>query len=136
MPEALLSAPVDPLVASDAAGHCQSLKDVHAELAGLGLFEPTGFWRRKLLLWVPVLLISYIALLALPFGVAWLLAVPVGSVAFLTMGFLGHDAGHYAISRKRWINDFWGQIGMTIFCGMTFGFWRSSHNRHHAHCQE
>ena len=25
---------------------------------------------------------------------------------------------------------------MTILCGMSFGFWRSRHNRHHAHCQE
>ena len=25
---------------------------------------------------------------------------------------------------------------MTFLCGMSFGFWRSRHNRHHAHCQE
>src|SRR6185369_11998960 len=41
-----------------------------------------------------------------------------------------------ALSRKRWINDLWGQISMTLICGMSFGYWRSRHNRHHAHCQE
>ena len=25
---------------------------------------------------------------------------------------------------------------MTFLCGMSFGFWRSRHNAHHAHCQE
>ena len=60
----------------------------------------------------------------------------LSSVALLTMGFVGHDAGHYALSRKRWVNDFWGQFGMTFLCGMSFGFWRSRHNRHHNHCQE
>jgi fatty acid desaturase len=52
------------------------------------------------------------------------------------MGYVGHDAGHFALSRKRWVNDFWGQFGMTFLCGMSFGFWRSRHNRHHFHCQE
>ena len=72
----------------------------------------------------------------LPVGPWWLLLVPLAAVALLTMGFVGHDAGHYALSRRRWINDVWGQLSMTVMCGMSFGFWRSRHNRHHTHCQE
>jgi fatty acid desaturase len=52
------------------------------------------------------------------------------------MGFVGHDAGHYALSKKRWVNDVWGQFSMTFLCGMSFGYWRSRHNQHHIHCQE
>ena len=52
------------------------------------------------------------------------------------MGYVGHDAGHFALSKARWVNDFWGQFGMTFLCGMSFGFWRSRHNSHHVHCQE
>jgi fatty acid desaturase len=122
--------------AKDRPQERQLLKDLHADLAARGMFEPTGFWRRKLVLWVPIALLSYLGLVALPFGWMWLLLVPVCSMAMLTMGFLGHDAGHYAISRKRWINDVWGHVGMTILCGMSFGFWRVRHNQHHAHCQE
>jgi fatty acid desaturase len=120
----------------DAGGHVRSLKELHAELKARGLFEPSHFWIRKLLIWTPTFFLSYWALLSLPFGLLWLLLAPVCAVALLTMGFVGHDAGHYALSRSRWVNDVWGQIGMTFLCGMSFGFWRSRHNLHHAHCQE
>ena len=52
------------------------------------------------------------------------------------MGYVGHDAGHFSLSRSRRVNNFWGQFGMTFLCGMSFGFWRSRHNAHHVHCQE
>jgi fatty acid desaturase len=119
-----------------ACSHRQLLKELHAEIRAQGLFESSRFWQRKLLIWTPAFFLSYLALLASPFGWLWLPLVPIASVAMLTMGFVGHDAGHYALSRKRWVNDFWGQFGMTILCGMSFGFWRSRHNLHHARCQE
>jgi fatty acid desaturase len=112
------------------------LRDLHAELARRGLLEPSHVWRWKLLFWTPTFLLSYLGLVVLPFGVSWLLLVPVSAVALLTMGFVGHDAGHYALSRRRWVNDAWGQLGMTLLCGMSFGFWRSRHNLHHVRCQE
>lgn len=114
----------------------RTLRELHFELARRGLLEPSGIWRRKLLIWVPILVLSYLGLLALPFGPLWLALVPLSSVAFLTMGYLGHDAGHYALSKRRWVNDLWGQFGMTFVCGFSFGFWRARHNVHHAHCQE
>jgi fatty acid desaturase len=115
---------------------CQALKDLHAQLESRGLFKRSHFWRRKLLLWIPLFFLSYLALIVLPLGLVWLGLVPVASVALLTMGYAGHDAGHHALSRTRWVNDFWGQFGMTFLCGMSFGFWRSRHNRHHVRCQE
>ena len=114
----------------------QALRDLHFELDRRGLLEPSGVWRRKLLVWIPILLLSYVGLLALPFGLVWLALVPLASVGLLTMGYLGHDAGHCALSRRRWVNDLWGHFGMTFMCGFSFGFWRTRHNRHHAHCQE
>jgi fatty acid desaturase len=114
----------------------QALRDLHLELGRLGLLQPSAIWRRKLLIWIPILVFSYLGLLALPFGLLWLVLVPLSSVAFLTMGYLGHDAGHFALSKRRWVNDLWGQFGMTFLCGFSFGFWRARHNRHHAHCQE
>ena len=58
-------------------------------------------------------------------GCCWL---QLASVGMLTMGYVGHDAGHFALSRTRWVNNFWGHFGMTFLCGMSFGFWRSRHN--------
>ena len=114
----------------------QSLRDLRAEIERQGLMRSTGLWRRKLLIWLPAFVLSYVGLLALRFGWLWLGCVPLAAVGILTMGYVGHDAGHYALSRKRWINDVWGQLAMTVLCGMCFGFWRSRHNRHHAHCQQ
>jgi fatty acid desaturase len=91
--------------AGEASDHTRNLKELHAELARRGLFEPSRFWRWKLLFWTPTFLLSYLGLVVLPFGPLWLLLVPVAAVALLTMGFVGHDAGHYALSRRRWVND-------------------------------
>jgi len=122
--------------AADAPDDAQALRDLHLELDRRGLLEPSTVWERKLLVWIPILFLSYLGLLALPFGLLWLALVPLASVAFLTMGYLGHDAGHYALSKRRWVNDVWGHFGMTFLCGFSFGFWRARHNDHHVHCQE
>ena len=82
-------------VTVDTAG----LRQLHAELARRGLLEPSHFWRWKLLFWMPAFFLSYLGLIALPFGPLWLLLAPLAAVALLTMGFVGHDAGHYALSR-------------------------------------
>jgi fatty acid desaturase len=121
---------------SSCASHPHLLRGLHEDLQRRGLLTPSHFWKWKLLFWVPVFFLSYFALMVMPFGPSWLLLAPLASVAMLTMGFVGHDAGHYALSRRPWINDVWGQFGMTFLCGMSFGFWRSRHNLHHSHCQE
>src|SRR5262245_12710842 len=123
------SAAEEPPAGSD---HCQALKSLHAELEQRGLLAHSHFWRWKLGTWVPAFFASYFALLVLPFGPLWLMLLPLAAVAQLTMGYVGHDAGHYALSKRPWINDVWGHFGMTFLCGMSFGFWRSRHNRHHA----
>jgi fatty acid desaturase len=116
--------------------HGHALRELHADLRARGFFEPSHFWWWKLAFWIPVFFAAYFALLALPFGMLWLAMVPVSSVAFLTMGYVGHDAGHYSLAKSRVVNDCWGQFGMTFLCGFSFGYWRARHNQHHAHCQE
>ena len=48
----------------------QALRDLRARLDQRGLLEPSRFWTRKLLFWVPAFFLSYLGLLALPFGLA------------------------------------------------------------------
>jgi len=120
----------------DPSTHTADLKELYADLGRRGMLEPTHFWRWKLLFWTPTFFLSYLGLVVLPLGPWWLLLAPLSAVALLTMGFVGHDAGHYALSKRPWVNDVWGQFGMTLLCGMSFGFWRSRHNLHHSHCQE
>jgi len=116
--------------------HQQLLKDLHNELEGEGLLAPSRLWMWKLLFWIPAFFATYGALMVVPFGPWWLLLVPVSAMGLLTMGYMGHDAGHYSLSRQRWVNDVWGHVAMTFMCGMSFGYWRARHNKHHVHCQE
>src|SRR4051794_10892780 len=96
-----------------------ALKALHARLDAQGLFAPSRFWTRKLLLWIPTFFLSYLGLFLLPFGAVWLILAVTASVGLLTMGYVGHDAGHFALSRRGWVNNLWGQLGMTFLCGMS-----------------
>ena len=50
-------------------------------------------------------------------------------------GFLAHDALHASISRRKLVNDTFGQLGMTIIGGMGFREWKTRHILHHRYCQ-
>lgn len=65
--------------------------------------------------------------------VAAILAAAYGVVQF---AFIGHDAGHYEASRRPYLNDWLGQIGMTIISGLSFSYWRKQHNLHHKFSQD
>jgi fatty acid desaturase len=49
--------------------------------------------------------------------------------------FIGHDAGHGAISRNLSINRALGQLCMTLVTGQAFDEWRTRHLAHHQFCQ-
>ncbi|MGO8873003.1 MAG: fatty acid desaturase family protein [Acidimicrobiales bacterium] len=64
----------------------------------------------------------------------WDLLVAVGLAFVLTqLGFIGHDAGHRQIFRRRRDNDLLGLVVTNVLTGFSFGWWYSKHNRHHAH---
>ena len=54
-------------------------------------------------------------------------------LGFVSMhfGFLGHDAAHNAISKKRWVNDLFGHICLTLVNGISLLHWQYKHNAHH-----
>lgn len=58
------------------------------------------------------------------------------SVLLSQLAFLGHNAGHEAISKKRHINKGFGQLCMTVLCGLAFEEWRDRHRAHHRFVQE
>lgn len=63
----------------------------------------------------------------------WQLAIAVFlAVTFTQVGFLGHDAGHKQIFRSRRLNDLTGLLHANLLIGLSFGWWVTKHNRHHA----
>jgi fatty acid desaturase len=64
----------------------------------------------------------------------WQLAVAVFlAVMFTQAGFLGHDAGHRQVFRSRRGNYITGLLLGNLGIGLSYGWWVSKHNRHHAH---
>jgi len=64
----------------------------------------------------------------------WQLATAVFlAVMFTQAGFLGHDAGHQQISGSRRVNYVLGVLHGNLGIGLSYGWWVSKHNRHHAH---
>jgi fatty acid desaturase len=64
----------------------------------------------------------------------WQLLVAVFlAVVFTQLAFIGHDAGHRQVSGSRRANDLIGRIHGNLLTGLSYGWWTSKHNRHHAH---
>jgi len=55
------------------------------------------------------------------------------AVVFAQIGFLGHDAGHRQIFATRRANYLLGVVCGNLAVGLSYGWWVSKHNRHHAH---
>jgi fatty acid desaturase len=68
-------------------------------------------------------------------GRSWwqLLVADFLGVIFTQTGFIGHDAGHRQISGSKRTDDVIGRIHGNLLIGLSFGWWTSKHNRHHAH---
>jgi len=67
-------------------------------------------------------------------GDSWWQLVSAGVLAIIMtqLGFLGHDAAHRQIFKSgRW-NDWTSMIIANLLVGISYGWWRSKHNRHHA----
>ena len=55
------------------------------------------------------------------------------SFVFAQLGFIGHDAGHKQIFRTGRANYLVGILHGNLAIGLSYGWWVSKHNRHHAH---
>jgi fatty acid desaturase len=68
-------------------------------------------------------------------GRSWwqLLVAAFLAVMFTQTAFIGHDAGHRQVSGSRRANELIGRIHGNLLTGLSYGWWTSKHNRHHAH---
>ncbi|SBT46918.1 fatty acid desaturase family protein [Micromonospora auratinigra] len=89
----------------------------------------------------------YAVSIALTFGAflaGWALVVAVGdswwqaltavgmAVATTQVAFLGHDAGHRQMFRRRGASELAGLVAGNLAVGLSYGWWVDKHNRHHA----
>jgi fatty acid desaturase len=112
-------------------------RGAYTELAQL-VRETSLMERRYLFYWLEIVA----AILA--FGLVWwgvvlvgdswlqlLLAAGLGLVV-TQFGFLGHDGAHQQIFRSPAWNEWSSRLLAGAFAGLSYGWWRTKHNRHHA----
>jgi fatty acid desaturase len=112
--------------------------DSHRELRGR--LQAAGAFDRK-----PLQSIGYIAFplallvvclsLFMRLDNRWLALADAVFFAFISIqfGFVMHDAGHGALFRHPLANKLAGLLAANLLAGLSFGWWVSNHNRHHAH---
>jgi fatty acid desaturase len=107
------------------------------ELAAL--MRDSGFLRRRYAYYWRRLVAVPIVVAAAIVGFIWigdswwqLATAVVFGVMFTQIAFLGHDAAHRQIFVSgRW-NDWASLVVGDLFIGMSYGWWRHKHTRHHA----
>jgi fatty acid desaturase len=92
----------------------------------------TGHYAWRITITVALLLGGWAAFLFLGDS-WWQLATAVYlAVMFTQLGFLGHDAGHRQITGSRRVSYVLGILLGNLGIGLSYGWWVSKHNRHHA----
>jgi fatty acid desaturase len=67
----------------------------------------------------------------------WMLVASYIGLALLSaqFAFIGHEAGHGAVSNIKTVNRLIGQISMTLVTGLAYDEWITRHRTHHRFCQ-
>lgn len=77
-------------------------------------------------------LLLWIVIISNKWHITALLAFPLASIC-IQLSFLGHEAGHRAISKNNFLNYGIGQITLSFITGFGLKSWVEFHNKHHAH---
>jgi fatty acid desaturase len=91
-----------------------------------------GYYWTKLV--AALVILAAWALAFIWIGDSWWQMINAGVLAIIMaqLGFLGHDAAHRQIFKSgRW-NDWTSLIIANLIVGISYGWWRTKHNRHHA----
>jgi fatty acid desaturase len=126
-----LAAPTRPLADPDRAG--SSFTALTKKIHELGLMRRRyGYYWTKLIGAVLALTAWVVAFVWI--GDSWwqLISAAVLAVLLTQIAFLGHDAAHRQIFKSGKWNDWVSLIVANLFAGISYGWWKSKHTRHHA----
>lgn len=90
-----------------------------------------GYYWTRILISVTGFILIWVAVVVL--GDSWfqLVCAALLGVVIAQFGFLGHDGAHRQIFNRASWNDWTARILSSVFVGLSLGWWRSKHNRHH-----
>jgi fatty acid desaturase len=127
----VLASSPPPLAASDRAG--SSFTALTKKIHELGLMRRRyGYYWTKLVGAVLALAVWAVAFVWI--GDSWwqLVSAAVLAVLLTQIAFLGHDAAHRQIFKSGQWNDWASLVVANLLVGISYGWWKSKHTRHHA----
>ncbi len=89
------------------------------------------YWTR---IWAAIAAFVLIWVVVFTLGNSWFQLVCAGvlGIVIAQFGFLGHDGAHRQIFRSASWNDWTSRLLSAVFAGLSYGWWKTKHNRHHA----
>ena len=113
-------------------GHYRMLR---RELKDAGCFEP-ALWHQigNMVFVVSAFGLGYLTLLGDPDTGPRLAALVLIAFANVQAGFIAHEAGHGAVTRKRRVAAVIGYFFLTFLTALTYGHFQDIHTRHHSNC--
>jgi fatty acid desaturase len=114
-------------------GNASDFTELAADVRDHGLMRRRyGYYWAKLVL-LPTTILAMLAAFVWIGDTWWQLVTAfVLAVLFTQIAFLGHDAAHRQIFVSGKWNDWASLIVGDLFIGMSYGWWRHKHTRHHA----
>ncbi|MFF1787416.1 acyl-CoA desaturase [Kitasatospora sp. NPDC058243] len=108
--------------------------ELHRRVSDAGLLRrrPLYYAGRSAALFAALaLLLAWFVVL----GASWwqLCLAPLFAFVIGQLALLGHDVAHHAVFAGRRATDLAGIVLGNLVVGMSYGWWVSDHNRHHAH---
>jgi fatty acid desaturase len=126
--------PLGPPGVAAAPSKGSAYAELSRQVRQAGLMQPRlGYYVWKITVTLTLLAAGWVAF-ALVGDSWWQLAVAgYLAVMFAQVGFLGHDVGHRQVVGSRRASRILG-VGLANLCiGLSYGWWVTKHNRHHAH---
>lgn len=112
-------------------------RSLRRELEQAGCFDRTPWHHvRDGILVVGLYTGGYCVLLAEPEWPIRLLALAVLAFTSIQAGYIAHEAGHGAMTSKRWLAVLVGQFFTTFLTALCYSHFQDIHRRHHPHCNE
>lgn len=105
-----------------------------ADARAAGLLRPRP-WSHVAVGAVNVLLLAGVVISLVTWGGSWWVTVAgavILAVVSTQFGFLGHDAAHRQVTRRRGVCTALGLLHANLLCGLSYGWWIDKHNAHHA----
>jgi len=99
-----------------------------------GYFEcnDVTYYQKKLALYIPMLAVAVYLIVKSNSDIVHTCASILMGAFFWQMAFIGHDAGHMSATGSRELDYDYGLIVGNFLTGISVGWWKATHNVHHA----